>query len=119
MHETKRNKLANFIAVVHLFWVIWAVVSLPLVFIFDWYINVLMIFLILTLCSWIFFRECLFNRWEYKFRGLDYHKKINQGIFMSKVVRKFFSIEISGKTAMLIDEIFVVLLLIIALIRIF
>ncbi|MFH1456562.1 MAG: DUF2784 family protein [Patescibacteria group bacterium] len=104
------KKLANIIAIIHLFLVLWVIISLPLVFLFNWYLFPLIILVVAISVVWIKFNECPLNRWEYQLRGLDYDKYKTQGIFISKLFKKI-NIDISRKEAIKINQIFLFILI--------
>lgn len=116
MQKESQNKLAKFIFIIHLFWVLWAIISLPLVILFHWYLIINIIFLVTTITNWLFFKECSLNRWEYKFKGLDYDRYKSQGTFIGRLL-KIFSIDISRRTAVRINQIFISILLFITLLK--
>ncbi|HPL95268.1 MAG TPA: hypothetical protein PLF15_00595 [bacterium] len=118
MGKVNNQKLADLIFILHIFWMLWAIISLPLVLLFDWYLVICLVFLIITISSWVLLDECLFNRWEHHFRQWDYDNKKTRGEFFVRVL-KFFSINISGKTAAKINQGYIFCLLIITLLRIF
>lgn len=98
----KYRKRANFIALFHLAWILWGLVSLPLVVVFESYRIVALIFLGSNVGSWFIWKRCVFNIWENNYRKQYDPSDTFEKSFISHYLKKYFAFQISPKLASVI-----------------
>ena len=90
------NTKANIVALLHLIWIIFAIVSLPLVFIFDCWSRASLLFVAVTVLSWFVFQGCLFLKLENKYRTNGGNPAgLGEDSFIQFYLKKFFRIHVT------------------------
>jgi hypothetical protein len=108
-----KNLNANLKLVIaaHFLWVLLGAISLPLLFIFDWYKYIVWTFLGATVMSWITWRGCVLRIWENDLRKATNPSSVYEGTFLSYYIKKIFGVKISSTAVRIIIYSFLVMLL--------
>lgn len=111
---------ANFVAWIHLTWILFGLISLPLLFTIASWNKVVLVFAVITILSWIIFRGCWFLQLENKWRQQhDPAGSFEEEAFVQHYFKKFFNITCSRFAVRAIIYIYMVVLIWISLIQIF
>ena len=116
----KNKYIADVIAIIHLAWVLCAVLSLPLVFFIEWWSRVALAFVIVTLFSWAVFRGCWFLQLEHRYRALHRPADVfEEEAFIQHYLKRFLNIHISRPTVSALIYIYMSTLLLVSAINAF
>lgn len=103
---------ANLIAFVHLIWILFGVVSLPLIFIIPGWNKLVLIFAGVTILSWMIFRGCWFLQIENKLRKKhDPKSSFEEESFIQHYLRKFFNLRLSRRNVKIIIYLYLTVLI--------
>jgi len=87
--------LADLMTAVHFLWILFNLVSLPLLFLITWWSWVTLIFAGITILPWPFFHGCWFFQLENKYRNQHNPKEVLEGkTFIQHYLKKYFNISI-------------------------
>jgi hypothetical protein len=96
MDKSQLKHRADAIAWIHLVWILFGIISLPLVFIVPSWDKFSLIFIAITVLSWIVFRGCLFLDLENKLRREYNPAEAYDGqAFIQYYLKKIFNIHCS------------------------
>jgi len=86
----------DIIAIFHFFWILFSLVSLPLLFLIAWWDWVTLVFVSINVFSWPIFRGCWFSQAENKHRKQYNPKEAFEGkLFIQHYLKKLFNIHFS------------------------
>lgn len=111
MRDINYKKLADFWAVVHGLWMLWFVVNMPLVIIYDWYKWIVLIMIATMFFSWIVWGNCPFIIWENKLRQKGDSENVYSGPFISHYIKKFIGISVSKNIVRVVRTVYIIILL--------
>ena len=90
---------ANIIALIHLLWILFGIISLPLTLLISWWAKIALVFAGTTVLSWLIFRGCYFLQLENKLRKLyNPSEAFEEEAFIQHYLRKYFDISCSRIT---------------------
>ncbi len=113
---------ANIIAYFHLLWLLFGVVSLPLMFFVSGWHIVTLIYAALNILSWLLFNCCLLLKWENIFRKKHAPDEafLEEGFsFIQHYLKKIFNINCKRSTIRIFLHSYMAALIIVAVIELF
>jgi hypothetical protein len=114
------KKLADLTAWIHFVWVLIGIISLPLLFLIDWWYIVVLAFAGMNILAWIFYRGCLLLDLELKLRKHHNPAGSFEGRgFMEYYLKKIFNITITRSTIIISQRIYLAIMILIVLIQVF
>ena len=114
------KKRADIIAWMHFVWILFGIISLPLLFVIPWWDKVTLLFIGMTVMSWLFFRGCWFLQLENRFREqYDPRESFEEEAFIQHYLKKFLNVHISRLTVRIVIYTYIFCLIIVALRQIF
>ncbi len=102
---------ADLLAFTHLFWLLLGLATVPLIFIFPFFVYVVWAYVILTLISKLLWGGCVLRVWEKQLRERINPSADYGNSFIGYYLRKFFSISVSEKVIRIAFLIFMFLVL--------
>ena len=101
-------------------WILFGLISLPLLFILTWWNKIVLIFTGITILSWIVFRGCWFLQLENKWRKQnDPAGAFEKEAFVQHYLKKIFNITISRFVNRVIIYLYMTTLIWISLAQVF
>ena len=117
LRMNKNKLLANLIAGFHFLWIILILVTLPLLFVFDWFKYIGTSLIIMNILVWFIWRDCPFYIWENELRAKYNKAEVYNEAFVTHYVRKYFNIYIPKIVVKLFLHSYGLLVLIVSLIK--
>lgn len=109
---------ADIIAWVHAFWIIFGVVSLPLIFLVPWWPKVALTFAGMTILSWIVFRGCWLLKIENTLRkSYDVSEAFEDEAFIQHYLRTLFGIHCSRMTVRVLLYLYMAIVVVVAIVN--
>ncbi len=114
---TNKQK-ADIIAFIHLFWILFGLVSLPLLFIIPEWNKIVLIFTGVTIFSWIVFRGCWFLQLENRLRKQHSPKSaFEEESFIQHYLKRYLNINCFRSTVRSVIYTYIGLLVGISLVK--
>jgi len=103
---------ADVLRAVHFGWILFGLVSFPMIFVFRWWAWAVIVFAFVTLLSWPLFKACYFTKLEEKWRRTyDPKFSFDNQAFIQFYLEKFFKIKVSRQALRLFNVPLMLLLL--------